>query len=48
MKGGHLNQDESLDNQFIVLDNFHNSEVQRNILQESGEQSMYVYLIIAS
>lgn len=48
MKGGNFSQDESLDNQFIVLDNFHGSDVERNTLQESVEQSMYVYLIIAS
>lgn len=48
MKGGNFTQDESSDNQFIVLDNFNDSEVQRNTLQESGEQSMYVYLMVAS
>ena len=48
MKGGNFSQDESLDNQFIVLDNFHGSDVERNTLQESVQQSMYVYLIIAS
>lgn len=39
IQGGNFTQDESLDNQFIVLDNFNDSEVQRNTLQESGEQS---------